>query len=81
MPAPADDPKFTTDAATQAAGVDLIAEIIDTTVSIRQQGSTRDIDALKQLVNQPRVREAILDIYCLSTQGHVEGSVGGGDLE
>lgn len=79
-PAPADDPHFTTDAATQAAGVDLIAEIIDTTIRIRQQGLDRDIDALKRLVGEPRVQEAMLDTKCLSTQSHVGGSVGGIDL-
>lgn len=75
-PTPTDDPHFTTDAATQAAGVDLIADIIDTTVSIREQGSTRDIDTLKHLVNEPRVREALLNTKCLSSQGHVGGIVG-----
>ncbi|CAL8464883.1 g4418 [Coccomyxa elongata] len=37
-PIPTDDPHFTTDAATQAAGVDLIAEIIDTT-TYRMRGA------------------------------------------
>jgi len=62
---PTDDPNFTTDAATQEAGIDLIADIIDATVEFREHGSQQAIDELEQLTRQPRVLEAMLDAKCL----------------
>jgi hypothetical protein len=69
-PIPTDDPKFTTDAATQNAGVDLIADIINAAVSVREQGIKRAVDFLDSLTDQPRVLEAIINTDCLRDHAH-----------
>nr|QOL01183.1 putative extracellular protein CSOL_101 [Pseudococcomyxa simplex] len=69
-PIPTDDPKFTTDAATQNAGVDLIADIINAAVSVREQGIKRAVDFLDSLADQPRVLEAIINTDCLRDHAH-----------
>ena len=61
-----DDPDFTTDKATQTAGVDLIADIIDTAVRIRESGSRKSGSRLQDLLSESRVLESDVDIDCLS---------------
>ena len=65
-PTPTDDPKFTTDAATQNAGVDLIADIINAAVGVRVQGSEQDVAFLDTLADRHRVLEALVDTKCLN---------------
>ena len=64
-PIPTDDPNFTTDAKTQNAGVDLVGDIINAAVGVRESGSQRDIDSLSRLADEPRVLEAELNTKCL----------------
>ena len=61
-----DDPDFTTDKATQTAGVDLIADIIDTAVRIRESGSRESGSKLQDLLSESRVLESDVDVDCLS---------------
>ena len=61
-----DDPDFTTDEATQTAGIDLIADIIDTAVRIRESGSRRSGSRLQDLLSESRVLESDVDADCLS---------------
>lgn len=60
-----DDPHFTTDSATQTAGIDLIADIIDTAVRFRQSGAKRLESRLQELVGEKRVIDAEMDTGCL----------------
>lgn len=65
-PNPRDDSKFTTDAATQKAGNDLIAEVFDAAVSIFERGDKHDKDVLKALATKDRVLTAHVHAECLS---------------
>lgn len=60
-----DDPDFTTDSATQTAGIDLIADIIDTAVRLRQSGAERLESRLRELVGEKRVIDTEVDTGCL----------------
>ena len=64
-----DDPDFTTDKATQTAGVNLIADIIDAAVRLRQDSSEGLESRLQELVQKDRVIEGDLDLDCLSGLG------------
>ena len=61
-----DDPDFTTDSATQTAGIDLIAGIIDTAVRLRQSGAKKLESRLRELVGEKRVIDAEVDAGCLA---------------
>ncbi len=61
-----DDPEFTTDKATQTAGIDLIADIIDAAVRLRHSSSERLKSKLQELVEEDRVIEGDVDSDCLS---------------
>ena len=61
-----DDPEFTTDKSTQTVGVDLIADIIDTAMRIRESGSRRSGSRLADLLSESRVLEDDVDMDCLS---------------
>ena len=75
IPAAADDPSFTTDRQTQEAGVDLIADIIDAMVRMREGRQVSEVEeALRGLVRQPRVLESELNLGCLKKQ-QLQGSV------
>ena len=54
---------FTTDEATQTAGIDLIADIIDATVRLRQSGSKEVESRLEELVRSDRVIEADIMLW------------------
>ncbi len=60
-----DDPNFKTDRATQTAGIDLIADIIDTAVRLRQSGAGGLESRLRKLVSEKRVIDAEMDPECL----------------
>ena len=61
-----DDPDFTTDKGTQTAGIDLIADIIDTAVRIRESGSRKSGSRLQDLLSESRVLESDVHVDCLS---------------
>lgn len=61
-----DDPDFTTDEATQTAGIDLIADIIDAAVRLRHSSSKALRSRLEELVEDKRVIEGNVDSDCLS---------------
>ena len=61
-----DDPDFTTDKATQTAGIDLIADIIDAAVRLRHGSSKGLKSRLQELVEEERVIEGDVDSDCLS---------------
>lgn len=73
LPIPSDDPGFVTDRATQEAGVDLIAGMIDGMLRVREGDRTGDAeDALHGLIRQPRVLDAELHLDCLQAQTSVQ---------
>ena len=52
----------------QTTGIDLVAEIIDTTVRLRQGGSDKLESRLQRLVREERVIEGVVDADCLLDQ-------------
>ncbi len=65
---PHDDPDFTTDAATQQAGNDLLAEVIHAAMRVYERGDGATA-ALNALASRDRVLTAHVHAECLANIG------------